>query len=80
MDNSQDEIYSDLPDDEDDPHDLTFSPSSMEDSLKSSETWSEQSLETPYVSLNLYVEKSKSSMKNSKNAFLQSTKYKFEQY
>ena len=53
MDNSQDEIYSDFPEDEDDPNDLTFSPNTMDDSLKSSETWSEQSLETPYVSVHL---------------------------
>jgi hypothetical protein len=43
----------DFPEDEDDPNDLTFSPNTMDDSLKSSETWSEQSLETPYVSVHL---------------------------
>ena len=53
MDNSRDEIYSDFPEEKDDPNYLTFSPNTIEDSLKSSETCSEQSLETPYVSVNL---------------------------
>ena len=53
LDNSEDDIYNDDFGDEDDPNDETYSPEMMEDSLKFSETCSEQSSENIYVRMHL---------------------------
>ena len=45
LDNSEDDIY----EEKEDSRDPTYSPDSDDDSLKSSETWSEQSMETEHV-------------------------------
>ena len=46
LDNSEDDIFVDSLED---PNDDTYSPDSIDDSLKSSEAWSEQSTETQHV-------------------------------